>query len=79
MVHCVGNMTKICKTMNLKTCTSAYLRSMTNLVKLFLTTGMPVLEVNLKFQVSEVEKIVKGIQSEFTFSFIIYLLLKFQM
>lgn len=40
---------------------------MTNLLKLFLNLGMPMLEQNLKYQTAEVEKIVKGMQSKLLF------------
>lgn len=58
----VQKMVQICKILNIKTNILIFLRCMPILLRLFLNSGIPILEYNLKYQSAEITKIVKLMQ-----------------
>lgn len=55
-------MVHICKTLNAKTNILIFLRCMPILLRLFLNSGIPILEHNLKYQSEDITKAVKLMQ-----------------
>lgn len=58
----VKKMVHICKTLNTKNNILIFLRCMPLLLRLFLNSGIPILEHNLKYQSEEITKLVKLMQ-----------------
>ncbi|XP_047357363.1 Fanconi anemia group D2 protein isoform X3 [Vespa velutina] len=58
----VQKMVHICKTLNTKTNILIFLRCMPILLRLFLNSGIPILEHNLKYQSEDITKLVKLMQ-----------------
>ncbi|KAF7395961.1 hypothetical protein HZH68_010011 [Vespula germanica] len=58
----VQKMVHICKTLNAKTNILIFLRCMPILLRLFLNSGIPILEHNLKYQSEDITKVVKLMQ-----------------
>ncbi|XP_066600487.1 Fanconi anemia group D2 protein homolog [Prorops nasuta] len=59
---CVQNIVHICKTLKNRSTLSLFLRKMPLLLNIFLQSGMPILEYNLKYQCNDITRILKIIQ-----------------
>ncbi|KAK2582685.1 hypothetical protein KPH14_004959 [Odynerus spinipes] len=58
----IQEMVQICKTLKTKTNILIFLRCMPILLRLFLSSGIPILEYNLKYQMEDITKLVKLMQ-----------------